>query len=37
MDFITSLYNLIKTIVCKYEPNAVNDFAEFEVVWNALF
>lgn len=30
MDFIISLYNLIKTIVCKYETGAINEFAEFE-------
>lgn len=30
MDFVISLYNMIKTIVCKCESGATNEFAEFE-------
>lgn len=37
MNFITSLYNLIKMIVCTYEKGAINEFAEFENFINGGF
>lgn len=37
MAFIYNIYDLIKTIVCTYEPNAVENFAEFDAIINALF
>lgn len=37
MAFIFSIYDLIKTIVCAYEPNAVENFAEFDAIINMLF
>lgn len=37
MDFILSIYNLVKTIVCFYEKGAINEFTEFENFINGGF
>lgn len=30
MNFLLSVYNMIKTLVCTYEKGAINEFEEFE-------